>query len=217
MSTETSAGEPLPPDALVAPAAARNRDPILEVLRRRLPSRGVVLEIASGSGEHALHFARALPGIIWQPSDPDAAARRSIEAYRAANSLPNLLAPLALDASGAPWPVAHVDAIVSINMIHIAPWEACEGLFRGAAAALAPAGQLILYGPFNIDGRFTAPSNEAFDASLRSRDPAWGIRDLAEVCACAGRNGLRLAERVEMPANNLVVVFSRDQADQGVS
>jgi cyclopropane fatty-acyl-phospholipid synthase-like methyltransferase len=198
-----------PPGALVAPAAARNRDPILAELRKILPDRGRVLEIASGSGEHALHFAAALPGIVWQPSDPDEAALASIEAYRAGYSGDNLLAPLRLDAREPPWPVGPVDAVVSINMIHIAPWEACEGLMRGAAQVLRAGGGLVLYGPFNIDGRFTAPSNEAFDASLRARDPAWGIRDLAAVRAVAENSGLRLERSVDMPANNRIVHFVR--------
>lgn len=201
--------EKLSPGALVAPAVARNRDPILAVLRELLPPRGVVLEIASGSGEHAVYFAEALPSIVWQPSDADASALASIRTYRDAYGASNLLPPLRIDARDPPWPVDKVDAIISINMIHIAPWNACEGLFLGASQALRPGGKLILYGPFNIDGMFTAPSNEAFDASLKARDAAWGIRDLDAVSACANRNGLRLVSRVEMPANNQIVVFAR--------
>jgi len=205
--------EKLSPGAMVAPAAARNRDPILAVLRDVLPARGVVLEIASGSGEHAVHFAQALPEIIWQPSDADAAALASIRAYRDAYGASNLLPPLRIDARDPPWPVDKIDAVLSINMIHIAPWNACEGLFLGASQVLRKGGKLILYGPFNIDGRFTAQSNEAFDASLKARDASWGIRDLADVEACAARNGLRLVSQVEMPANNLTVVFTRKPGD----
>jgi len=205
--------EKLSPGAMVAPAAARNRDPILAVLRDVLPARGVVLEIASGSGEHAVHFAQALPEIIWQPSDADAAALASIRAYRDAYGASNLLPPLRIDVRDPPWPVDKIDAVLSINMIHIAPWNACEGLFLGASQVLRKGGKLILYGPFNIDGRFTAQSNEAFDTSLKARDASWGIRDLADVEACAARNGLRLVSQVEMPANNLTVVFTRKPGD----
>ena len=201
--------EKLSPGAMVAPAAARNRDPILAVLKDALPARGVVLEIASGSGEHAVHFAQALPEIIWQPSDADAAALASIRAYRDAYGASNLLPPLRIDSRDPPWPVDKVDAVLSVNMIHIAPWNACEGLFLGASQVLRAKGKLILYGPFNIGGRFTAPSNEAFDASLKARDASWGIRDLADVESCAERNGLRLVSTVEMPANNLTVIFAR--------
>jgi SAM-dependent methyltransferase len=201
--------EKLSPGALVAPAVARNRDPILAVLRDVLPPRGVVLEIASGSGEHAAYFAKALPGIVWQPSDADASALASIRSYRDAYGVSNLLPPLRIDARDPPWPVDKVDAVLSINMIHIAPWNACEGLFLGASQTLRPGGKLILYGPFNIDGKFTAESNEAFDASLKARDASWGIRDLADVSACAVRNGLRLVKQVKMPANNQTIVFSR--------
>ena len=193
--------------AQTAPAVARNRDPILAVLRRVLPAHGTVLEIASGTGEHAVHFAAALPEITWQPTDRDADALRSIAAYRTAVRLPNLLAPLELDAVSAHWPVARAEAIVSINMIHIAPWTAAEGLMAGAARVLAPGGLLYLYGPFKENGRHTAPSNAAFDASLKARDPQWGVRDVAEVSDLAGRHGFVLVERVAMPANNLSLVF----------
>jgi len=203
---------PLPPGALIAPAVARNRDPILAVLRRVLPERGLVLEIASGSGEHAIYFAAALPHLTWQPSDPDPEARESIAAYRAATALPNVLPALALDAAASHWPVMHIDAIVSINMIHIAPWAAAEGLMAGAERQL-PAGRvLFLYGPFRERGQHTAPSNAAFDESLRARNREWGVRDLDEVAALASRHGLALEERVAMPANNLSVVFRRRTA-----
>ena len=203
---------PLPPGALIAPAVARNRDPILAVLRRVLPERGLVLEIASGSGEHAIYFAAALPHLTWQPSDPDPEARESIAAYRAATALPNVLPALALDAAASHWPVMHIDAIVSINMIHIAPWAAAEVLMAGAERQL-PAGRvLFLYGPFRERGQHTAPSNAAFDESLRARNREWGVRDLDEVAALASRHGLALEERVAMPANNLSVVFRRRTA-----
>jgi SAM-dependent methyltransferase len=198
---------PLLEGALTAPAVARNRDPILAVLRRVLPASGTVLEIASGSGEHAVHFATGLPHVTWQPTDRDADALRSIAAYRAAAQLPNLLPPLELDAASPRWPVARAEAIVSINMIHIAPWMAAEGLMAGAGRLLAPGGVLYLYGPFKEDGRHTAPSNADFDASLRARDPDWGVRDVAEVSELAARHGLGFVERVAMPVNNLSLVF----------
>src|SRR5882724_893855 len=194
---------------LLSPAVARNRDPILAVLRRVLPAQGTVLEIASGTGEHAAYFAAALPHITWQPTDPDAEARGSIAAHRAAAQLPNLKAPLALDACAPSWPVARAEAVVSINMIHIAPWAAAEGLMAGAGRLLAAGGVLYLYGPFKENGEHTAPSNAAFDASLRARDPLWGVRDRDEVAALAQRNRLKLVERVAMPANNLSLVFQR--------
>jgi SAM-dependent methyltransferase len=194
-------------EALTAPAVARNRDPILAVLRRVLPVRGTVLEVASGTGEHAVHFAAALPGLAWQPTDVDADALGSIAAHRRSAQLPNLLPALELNAAALPWPVPRVDAVVAINMIHIAPWAAAEGLMAGAARVLAPAGVLYLYGPFKENGRHTAPSNAAFDASLRACDPQWGVRDLGEVAALAARHGLDFAERIAMPANNLSLVF----------
>jgi cyclopropane fatty-acyl-phospholipid synthase-like methyltransferase len=200
---------PLPPGALAAPAVARNREPILAVLRRVLSEPGLVLEIASGSGEHAVYFAAALPHLTWQPTDPDPEARASIAAYRAATALPNVLPPLALDAAASRWPMTQADALVSINMIHIAPWAATEGLMAGAKRLLPAGGVLFLYGPFREHGQHTAPSNAAFDESLRARNEEWGVRDLAEVAALASRHGLALEERVAMPANNLSVVFRR--------
>ena len=200
---------PLVEGALTAPAVARNREPILAILRQALPAQGIVLEIASGTGEHAVHFAAGLPEVTWQPTDRDADALRSIAAYRTSARLPNLLPPLELDAASPRWPVARAEAIVSINMIHIAPWTAAEGLMAGAGRVLATGGLLYLYGPFKEDGRHTAPSNAAFDAGLRARDPEWGVRDVAEVSDLAGRYGLVLVERVAMPANNLSLVFHR--------
>jgi SAM-dependent methyltransferase len=192
-----------------APATLRNRDPILAVLARALPREGTVLEIASGSGEHAAYFAANLPHLVWQPSDEDAGALASIEAYRAEAALANLLAPVRLDASAPDWPLARVAAVVSINMIHIAPWAACEGLMRGAARVLGPGGVLYLYGPFKQGGAHTAPSNAAFDASLRDRDPSWGVRDVDDVTDEAKTSGFERVEIVPMPANNLSVVFRR--------
>jgi hypothetical protein len=205
---------PLPLGALTAPAVARNREPILAVLRRVvplpiLPARGLLLEIASGSGEHAIYFAAALPHLTGQPSDPDPDARESIAAYRAAMALPNVLPPLILDAAASNWPVTQADVIVAINMIHIAPWAATEGLMAGAERLLPVGGVLFLYGPFREHGRHTAPSNAAFDESLRARNREWGVRDLDEVAALASQHGLALEERVAMPANNLSVVFRR--------
>jgi SAM-dependent methyltransferase len=201
---------------LFAPAAQRNRQPILDVLSRVLPDRGpdqdrgLVLEIASGSGEHALFFARRLPSVQWQPSDPDPASRRSIDAHAAA--CPNVRPALDLDVTAAAWPMSAADApdaIVCINMVHIAPWAACAGLFAGAARLLAPGGILYLYGPYKRDGRHTAPTNEAFDTSLRRRNSAWGVRNLEDVAALGARTGFTLAEAVDMPANNLSLVFTR--------
>ena len=195
--------------ARTAPAVARNRDPILAVLQRFLPPRGLILEIASGTGEHAVHFARGLPGATWQPSDPDAESLASIAAHRAAMKSPNLLQPLELDVTAAQWPVTKAHAMVAINMIHIAPWAASEGLMAGAERLLPPGGVLYLYGPYKEKSVPTAPSNEAFDRSLRMRDPSWGLRDLDEVVALANRHSLDFAERIAMPSNNLSVIFRR--------
>jgi SAM-dependent methyltransferase len=196
--------------ARVSPSTARNREPILAVLREWLPAHGLVLEIAAGAGEHAVFNAAALPGLIWQPTDPDDEALASIAAWRDEAGLANVLAPLRLDASvPGDWPVARADAILNINMVHISPWAAAQGLMAGAGRLLAPGGVLFLYGPFIERDVETAPSNLAFDASLRARNPEWGIRALDEVVALAGANGLGLAGRVVMPANNLVVVFRK--------
>ena len=191
------------------PHVVRNRDPIRDVLRRVLPTQGLVLEIASGSGEHAAYFAGQLPRLTWQPTDPDPQALASIAAHRAAAGLANLLPPLQLDVTAESWPVAHADAVVCCNMIHIAPWSACAGLIAGAARVVSAGGILYLYGPYKIDGRHTAPSNEAFDAQLRSQNAAWGIRDLADVSTLAQRHEFGLAETVAMPANNLSVILRR--------
>ena len=194
---------------LQAPAVARNRDVILDVLRRALPARGVVLEVASGSGEHAVHFAAALPGLTFQPSDPDPARRASIDAWGREAGLENLLPAVDLDAAAPVWPVTAADAVLCINMIHIAPWAAAQGLVAGAARLLASGGALVLYGPYRRGGAHTAPSNAAFDADLRARNPSWGVRDLEAVDALARSAGFMPGEAVEMPANNLTVIFRR--------
>lgn len=192
-----------------APHVARNAGPIADVLRGILPERGLVLEMASGSGEHVLHFARQYPKLLWQPSDPDPVAIRSIEAWRAEAGLFNLLPAIALDARAAQWPVARADAILAINMVHISPWAATAGLMRGAARLLGEGAPLYLYGAYRQTGVETAPSNEAFDESLRARDPEWGLRDLDAVVAEAEKNGFRLDGVTPMPANNLSVVLRK--------
>jgi SAM-dependent methyltransferase len=191
-----------------APATTRNRDAIVAVLRAALPSSGLVLEVASGSGEHAVHFAVSFPDLDWRPTDPDPAALASIAAWRAEASLPNLRSPIQLDAVG-DWPIAPADAILCINMTHIAPWDATLGLLKGAGRMLPPGGLLYLYGPFLRDGVDTAPSNLSFDASLKARDPRWGLRQLEDVTAAADAQGLALDQWIDMPANNLSVLFRR--------
>jgi len=188
---------------------ARNRQPILDVLKRMLPCASLVLEIASGSGEHAVFFAQSLPSLRWQPTDADAGALASIAAHRAAAGLPNLLEPLRLDATAVHWPIERADALVCNNMIHITPWRVTEGLMAGAGRVLPAGGILYLYGPYRIDGRHSAASNREFDAWLKARNPEWGVRDLGDVAALARRHDLRLAETVAMPANNLSVIFRR--------
>ena len=190
-------------------ATARNREPILAQLRTWLPASGLVLEVGSGSGQHASFFASELPGLTWQPSDPDPALRASIDAWRAAALPPNLLPAIDVDATADVWPVVTAAAVFCANMIHIAPWAACQGLMRGAGRTLGRGGVLILYGPFHRDGGPTAPSNERFDASLRARDPSWGVRHLEVVGSEARASGLEEVAVVPMPANNLLVVFCR--------
>jgi SAM-dependent methyltransferase len=192
-----------------APAAERNREPIADVLRTLLPAQGTVLEIASGTGEHAAFFAAAFPQLLWQPSDPDPAALASISAWREEAGLLNLLAPLRFDAAAAHWPVAQADAILCINMVHISPWSATLGLMSGAKRLLPSGSPLILYGPYRRAGVQTAPSNEAFDQSLKSRDPLWGLRDLDAVVAAAQAEGLGFERLFEMPAYNVILVLRR--------
>ena len=205
--------DPPPLNARVSPSTGRNRDPILGVLRPRLPAGGLVLEVAAGAGEHAVHFAAGFAALQWRPTDADAEALASIAAWRQQAGLDNLLPPLRLDAAQPDtWPVERADAIVAINMIHISPWSATAGLMAGAARALPPGGGLFLYGPFIESDVPTAPSNVEFDQSLRRRNREWGIRRLDDLTALGARHGLSLAERVVMPANNLFVVFRRDMA-----
>lgn len=211
MQTLDSVQNAAPPGALASPAVARNTQPILDILKAHLPAEGRILEIASGSGEHAVAFARALPRTTWTPSDPSEQARASIAAWAAEAKLANLKAALALDAVDPDgWPPLDAQVIVCINMIHISPWSATEGLITGAGRVLPdPGGLLVLYGPFRETDVSLAPSNAAFDESLRSRDPAWGLRDRDAVIAEALKHGLHLTRRVEMPANNLMLLFRK--------
>ena len=192
-----------------APATQRNREPILAILREELPVRGLVLEVASGTGEHAVHFVHALPHLQWQPSDPSSEALASIAAWRETEGTSNLLAPVELDAASDDWPVTSADAMVCINMVHISPWAATEGLMRGAGRLLPSGAPLILYGPYRRAGHELEPSNAAFDERLKARDPRWGLRELEELAQCAAAKGLGLSKVVEMPANNLTVVFRK--------
>lgn len=195
-----------------APAAARNSEPIAQVLERELPESGIVLEIASGSGEHAVFMAQRFPALRWQPSDQDPEALLSIDGWASEAGLANLLSAVTLDASSADWPVDNADAILCVNMVHISPWEAAEGLFRGAARLLGKGAPLILYGPYFEDDTETAPSNIAFDESLRSRNPAWGLRRLSQMDLLASQTGFERTARYEMPANNLTLVYRRKPA-----
>jgi SAM-dependent methyltransferase len=200
----------LPENARHFPATARNREAIADLLKRYLPERGTVLEIGSGSGEHALYFSDLFPDLTWQPSDPDPLNLESIRVW--VETVPdrqNLLAPLALNASDVLLPIDQADAVICVNVIHISPWDATEGLMRNAAALLPLNGLLYLYGPYRIGGTHTAPSNESFDQSLRSQNEAWGVRNLEEVIAEANKNGLQFIERVDMPANNQSLIFRK--------
>jgi SAM-dependent methyltransferase len=199
--------KPAPSGGLHAAATERNRVPILEVLRGVLPQSGLVLEIASGTGQHVAFFAAALPALRWQPSDASVAHLDSIRAWCDAAGVDNVATPVLLDVEREPWPVTRADAILNINMIHIAPWSAAEALFRGAARVLSSSGVLYLYGPFKRGGRHTAESNQRFDERLRGEDPRWGVRDVDDVAALAAAAGFGLPQVVEMPANNLSVVF----------
>ena len=194
-----------------APSAERNSGPIAKVLEGELPESGLVLEIASGSGEHALFFARRFPGLIWQPTDLDPAALASIEAWREQEGPGNLRPSIALDSAAPTWPVEQASAVVCINMIHISPWRSTEGLFAGAASVLDAGAPLVLYGPFLEADVATAPSNCAFDADLRSRNPAWGLRDREAIDRLAAKTGFEPAARHEMPANNLTLVYRRSR------
>lgn len=203
---------PLPPAARDAPAARRNMAPIMDVLAPRLPLTGLALEIASGTGQHVCAFAERFGNLAWQPSDPDAEARESIEAWRAESGLANIRPPLDLDVMAPRWWEGLDEspaAMLAINMVHISPWAASEGLIEGAGALLTPGAPLYLYGPYRRAGRHTSPSNAAFDDSLRARNPAWGVRDMEEIAQLGEAHGLRLEESVAMPANNLSLVFRR--------
>ncbi len=204
--------QPVPHGGLHAAATERNREPILEVLRAILPATGLILEIASGTGQHVAHFAPALSALRWQPSDASPAHLQSIRAWSAASGADNIAPPLLLDVERVPWPVAHADAVLNINMIHIAPWAAAEALFREAARLLPAAGVLYLYGPFKRGGQHTAPSNQQFDERLRAEDPRWGVRDIGEVAALATSAGFDAAEIISMPANNFSLVYRRSAA-----
>jgi cyclopropane fatty-acyl-phospholipid synthase-like methyltransferase len=190
-----------------APATRRNRDPILGVLARVVPAGARVLEIGSGTGEHAVYFASRLPAVSWQPSDPSAEARASVDAWRTHEHSENVAPAIELDVTRRPWDVERYDIVVSCNMIHIAPFAACEALLAEAPLHLNPRGVIFLYGPFKRAGAHTAQSNDDFDRSLRARDGSWGVRDLEEVVRIAGKHGMQLEEVVEMPANNLSVIL----------
>ncbi|MEM8694494.1 MAG: DUF938 domain-containing protein [Pseudomonadota bacterium] len=199
-----------PPDAKRhAPATARNRDAIVAVLESILPDDGHILEIASGSGEHIVYFARAFPQLRWQPSDLDSDCRASIAAWTADADIGTIAPPVKLDASAEAWPIDAVDAIMCINMIHISPWSATEGLLAGAGRVLKSGAPLYLYGPFRVPDRQTAPSNEEFDLSLKGRNPDWGLRDIRNVERAARRHALILDRTIDMPANNLSVIFRK--------
>lgn len=193
-----------------APATERNRDPIAAALEDALPTTGNVLEIASGTGEHIAYFATRFSALNWQPSDPDPSALASIASWTA--GLGNVATPVAIDATDSGWPVDRVDALLCVNMVHIAPWEATLGLMSGAAAVLADGAPLILYGPYVRGDVATAPSNLTFDASLKSRDARWGLRSVEDVRAAAAARGLDFERLVEMPANNLVLVFRKGRS-----
>lgn len=192
-----------------SPSALRNRGPIADVLERVLPADGLVLEIASGTGEHVTFFARRMPRLTWQPSDPDPDARASVTALLAEEGCPGVRPPIALDVRDREWPIERADAIVCINMIHASPPETLEGVIAGAARCLPPGGVLVLYGPYKIGGVHTSSSNEEFDAWLKTRDPRWGVRDLELVIDVASEHGIELLERIAMPANNFVLVMRR--------
>ncbi len=196
-----------------APATDRNREPILAVLKDCIPDHGTILELASGSGQHAIYFVDQMPGHYWQPSDPDEESRNSISAWWWEVQLNNILPPLNINAQDDIWDIENVEipqpvtSIVCINMVHISPWESTVGLIKGASRILPKDGILYLYGPYKVDGKHTAPSNELFDIKLRSQNPEWGIRELNDVIKLAHENDLSLVKTVDMPANNLSIIF----------
>ncbi|KAF2991537.1 class I SAM-dependent methyltransferase (plasmid) [Methylocystis sp. MJC1] len=197
---------------LFSAAAARNRKPILDVLSAVLPKQGLVLEVASGSGEHVVHFAARLTNLTFAPSDPSPEARASVAVWIASSGVKNVRAPLALDAASAPWPIERADAVICINMVHISPWAATEGLFDNAGAILPVGAPLYLYGPYKRGGAHTASSNAEFDAGLCAQNPSWGVRDLETVADLGRQAGFERPEIVEMPANNLSLIFRRSAA-----
>lgn len=192
-----------------APAALRNREPIADVLAEWLPTTGLVVEIASGSGEHALYFAERFPELEWQPSDVHPDALASIQGWRRAAGLANVREAIAIDSAWPDWPIERADAVLSINMVHISPWASALGLIRGSARLLPRAAPLILYGPWLKDDISTAPSNLAFDSDLKGRDPEWGLRRVEDFAAAATGEGLELVETRQMPANNLMLLLRR--------
>ncbi len=201
-------------ERLFSPSAARNRDPIRNVFLQTMPLEGTILEIGGGTGEHGVHIAASAPGLRWLTGDPDPASQRSIAAWIGASGLPNIEGPHCVDAAAARWGVEDggpFAGVVSINMIHIAPFDAAEGVFAGAGRLLSTGGKLFLYGPFSRNGEHTSPSNEAFDASLKARDARWGVRDIEhDLLPLAQKNALMLEKLVEMPANNLSVIFRKN-------
>ncbi len=194
-----------------APATMRNRDAIVEVLRNILPDTGTVLEIASGTGEHAVYFGKAFPDLTFQPSDPDPACCQSIAAWTKRETVPNILPPKQLDAQAAQWAVPKLSALLCINMVHISPWESSIGLMEKAGRLLDLRAPLYLYGPYLRDGVETAPGNLAFERSLKSRDLRWGLRDVADMDALAARNGFVRESLIEMPANNISLVYRKTE------
>ena len=194
---------------LASPSAARNREPIANILSQVLPQSGLVLEVGSGTGEHTIHFARVMPHLTWQPSERERDCLRSISAWAAVEAQANVLQPLYLDVTDAQWPIANAAAIVSINMIHIAPWSVAQALLRGAKRILPPGGLLCLYGPYRVAGQHTSVSNREFDAQLRAMNFEWGVRDLEAMASEARTFNIELARTFQMPANNLVVVFRK--------
>ncbi len=192
-----------------APAALRNQAPIAEVLKQVIPAGARVLELASGSGQHALYFSSVLPGVLWQPSDVSDEALASIAAYREGADAERFLPPIRVDAAAPPWGLSELDAILCVNMIHISAWESTVGLFGGGGVALKPGGALITYGPYRFDGVFTAPSNRDFDLDLKRRNPAWGVRDVADLTKLATQHGFQLESSHTLPANNHVLVWRR--------
>ena len=207
MRCETA--EVLADGRIVSPSAERNKGPIAEILMRVLPAQGEVLEVSSGTGQHVLHFAQAMPHIRWRPTERDADALKSIASWLGQTPAPNVNAPLRLDVYDAIWPVHDMAAVVCINMIHIAPPSAAEALLRGAGDVIAPGGILFLYGPYRRQGRHTSPSNKAFDERLKATNPGWGVRNLEDVVHLASAVGLELEQTHDMPANNLALVFRK--------